>query len=89
MKHGLNTDGMAKNDASQAQSSEITSQIIGAAFEVYNVLGYGFLSVSINGQWQVELQLRGLGVELEHKIQVSSKERSLVIIRLICSSKSL
>lgn len=72
MKHGLNTDG-CEGAKPEVQSKEITGEIIDAAFEVYNVLGYGFLERVYQRAMQVELQLRKLEVELEHKIQVSFK----------------
>jgi GxxExxY protein len=53
---------------------EITEQIIGAAFEVYRVLGYGFLEKVYQRAMQVELRLRGLKAEIEEKIQVIFKE---------------
>ena len=51
----------------------VTEQIIGAAFEVHNVLGFGFLEKVYQRAMQVELQSRGLKVELEPKIQVQFK----------------
>jgi len=52
---------------------DITEQIIGAAFEVYRVLGYGFLEKVYQRAMQVELQLRGLRADIESKIQVIYK----------------
>ena len=52
---------------------EITEQIIGAAFEVYRELGYGFLEKVYQRAMQVELRLRGLKAEIEQKIQVTFK----------------
>lgn len=51
----------------------ITGQLIGAAFEVHNVLGYGFLEKVYQRAMQVELQQRGVKVELEPKLQVKFK----------------
>ena len=51
----------------------VTEQLIGAAFEVHNTLGYGFLEKVYQRAMQVELQLRGVKVELEPKIQVQFK----------------
>jgi len=51
----------------------ITQQIIGAAFEVHNVLGFGFLEKVYQRAMQVELQLRNVRVELEPKLQVQFK----------------
>jgi GxxExxY protein len=51
----------------------ITEQVIGAAFEVHNLLGYGFLEKIYQRAMQVELQLRGVKVELEPQIKVQFK----------------
>lgn len=51
-----------------------TQQLIGAAFEVHNVLGFGFLERVYQRALQVELELRGLKVELEPKIKVQFKK---------------
>ena len=51
----------------------VTEQIIGAAFEVHNFLGFGFLERVYQRAMQVELQARGVKVELEPKIQVRFK----------------
>jgi GxxExxY protein len=53
---------------------EITEQIIGAAFEVHRVLGYGFLEKVYQRAMQVELRLRGLVAETESKIKVHYKD---------------
>jgi GxxExxY protein len=53
---------------------EITEEIIGAAFEVHRVLGYGFLEKVYQRAMQVELGLRGLFVELESVIKVYYKD---------------
>ena len=47
----------------------VTQQLIGAAFEVHNVLGFGVYQRAM----QAELQHRGVKVELEPKIQVQFK----------------
>jgi GxxExxY protein len=52
---------------------EITKEIIGAAFEVYRILGYGFLESVYQRAMQVELIQRGLKAEREHKIRVMFK----------------
>ncbi len=49
---------------------EITEQIIGASFEVYRELGYGFLERVYQRAMKVELELRGLKAEIERDIQV-------------------
>lgn len=52
---------------------EITREVIGSAFEVYNVLGYGFLEKVYQRAMQVELLRRNLPTELEAKIKVYYK----------------
>ena len=53
---------------------EITGQIIGAAFEVHRVLGYGFLEKVYQRAMQAELVRRGLKADVEHKIVVRYKD---------------
>ena len=57
----------------ELEHKDITEKIIGAAFEVYRVLGYGFLEKVYQKAMQVELQRAGLRVESEHKIKVAYK----------------
>ncbi len=52
---------------------DVTEQIIGAAFEVHRVLGYGFLERVYQMAMAVELRLRGLEVKTEAKIDVFYK----------------
>ena len=52
---------------------EVTKDIIGSAFEVYNVLGYGFLEKVYQKALQVELLKRNHTAELEHAITVKYK----------------
>jgi len=52
---------------------EITEQIVGAAFEVHSVLGYGFLERVYQRAMQIELISRGLKAEMESKIRVMYK----------------
>jgi len=49
---------------------ETTSKILGAAFEVHDQLGYGFLERVYQRALQVELLRRGATAELEKRIQV-------------------
>ncbi len=42
------------------EKQEITAKIIGAAFEVYKELGYGFLEKVYQKAMQIELQRAGL-----------------------------
>ena len=55
------------------QHADITEKIIGAAFEVYSVLGYGFLESVYQRAMQVELQQMGLKAEIEAPIKVKYK----------------
>lgn len=57
----------------ELQHKEITEQIIGSAFEVYRVLGYGFLEKVYQRAMQVELTSRGLKADLESAIRVVFK----------------
>ena len=50
-----------------------TSAIIGAAFEVHQQLGYGFLERVYQRALQVELVRRGATAEIEKRIQVQYK----------------
>src|SRR5438034_9866578 len=52
---------------------ETTSKIIGAAFEVHDQLGYGFLERVYQRALQVELIRRGVAAEIERRIQVQYK----------------
>ena len=58
----------------ELEHKDISEAIIGAAFEVYNVLGYGFLEKVYQRSLQVELQIRGRTVEIEHEIRVLYKQ---------------
>ena len=57
------------------EHKEITEQIIGAAFEVYNYLGYGFLEKVYKNAMQVELNLRGVANVVEAEIEVRFKNQ--------------
>jgi GxxExxY protein len=52
---------------------DITEQIIGASFEVFRELGYGFLEKVYQRAMKVELERRGMKAELETDIQVRYK----------------
>ena len=52
---------------------DVTEQIIGAAFEVHSILGYGFLESVYLKAMQVELFRRGLTCKLEEPITVTFK----------------
>lgn len=63
--HLLMNDGLLHQD--------ITEKIIAAAFEVYKVLGYGFLESVCKKALQAELQRMGLLCEIERPIKVKYK----------------
>jgi GxxExxY protein len=52
---------------------DLTEKIIGAAFQVYNVLGYGFLESVYQKAMQVELMQQGIACETEAPIKVKNK----------------
>ena len=56
---------------------ELTESIIGAAFEVHNVLGPGFLEKIYRNALLKELLVRGHGAEAEVKIPVYYKGESV------------
>lgn len=72
MKHGSEEKSAKPVDTGLAQS-EITQEIIGAAFAVHDELGYGFLERVYQKALQVELQWRGLKAVTEAKVQVNYK----------------
>jgi len=51
----------------------VTEQIIGAAFEVHRILGFGFLERVYHRSMQVELELRGLKATIDDEIRVNNK----------------
>ena len=61
------------NDEATFPHKEITEAVIGAAFEVHNQLGYGFLERVYQRALQVELLRRGASTEIEKRIQVQYK----------------
>lgn len=52
---------------------EVSEKVIGAAFEVYRVLGYGFLESVYQKALQAELVKTGLKAETECPIKVNYK----------------
>lgn len=52
---------------------DITEQIIGAAFEVHRILGYGFLEMVYHQALCVELRNQGMQVDFEPEIRVNYK----------------
>lgn len=58
------------NSASNYKHSAITDKIIAAAYNVYNVLGYGFLEKVYENALYYEIQKNGLNVKQQSPIQV-------------------
>jgi GxxExxY protein len=54
----------------QFPHKQLTEQIIGAAFDVYNHLGYGYLEKVYQKAMQVELLRHGIIAELERRLSV-------------------
>ena len=62
----MHTDEMRiKTKEKDFSLQPVTQQLIGAAFEVHNVLGFGFLERVYERAMQVELQTRGIKAELD------------------------
>jgi GxxExxY protein len=59
----------------QMLHQEITEQIIGAAYEVYNQLGFGFLECVYERSLAVELRLQGFKCDFQYPIAVRYKEQ--------------
>ena len=57
------------NSRIELQHKEITQEIIGASFDVFRELGYGFLERVYQKAMKVELEIRGLKAETEAEIQ--------------------
>lgn len=56
--------------AVQMDHADLTEQIIGAYFEVYNTLGYGFLEKVYENAMMIALERRGLRVAQQWPINV-------------------
>ena len=56
------------------QINDITEKIIGASYDVMNTLGSGFLEKVYENALKVELELRGLSVESQKKLEVQYKK---------------
>ncbi|MBL7782400.1 MAG: GxxExxY protein [Saprospiraceae bacterium] len=59
----------------ELKHSDITEQVIGAYFDVYNDLGFGFLERVYQNAMYYELLSRGLKVEPQKSIKVYRKGR--------------
>ena len=55
------------------KKANLTHQIIGAAYEVHNTLGFGFLEKVYENAMIIELTTRGLKVESQKPLQVFYK----------------
>jgi GxxExxY protein len=66
----MNTD---ETQIERMAHRETTARIIGAAFEVHNALGYGFLEKVYQRAMQVELIRRGSNAQMETPIKVLYK----------------
>jgi GxxExxY protein len=64
---------ISQADETSFPHKEITETITGAAFEVHNQVGYGFLERVYQRALQVELLRRGISAEIEKRIQVQYK----------------
>ena len=71
----MNTDNF--NRDKNEERDPVTHDIIGAAFEVNRVLGYGFLEKVYQRAMEVELKLRGRNAQLEHRIPVQYKDEGV------------
>ena len=52
---------------------EITEKVIGVFYEVYGVLGAGFLEKVYEGAIRIEFEKRGISFECQKKIEVCYK----------------
>jgi GxxExxY protein len=60
---------------------EITRQIVGAFFEVYGELGYGFLESVYRAAMSIALRERGLAVEAEVELKAKFRGRAVGTFR--------
>jgi GxxExxY protein len=61
----------------EALHKELTDQIIGAFYETYNELGYGFLEKVYQNSLFLELKSQGFKVEAQKKISVYFKGKEV------------
>ncbi|HVV98993.1 MAG TPA: GxxExxY protein [Planctomycetaceae bacterium] len=66
-------EGDGDRNSRELLHKDLTSEIIGAAFEVHRVLGHGFLEGVYKLALQAELCRRGITAEVEHPIDVYYK----------------
>ncbi len=63
--------------AENYKHSEVTEIVIGAFFEVYNKLGYGFLEKVYENAMMMELMKRGLSAKSQQPISVFYDEKEV------------
>lgn len=76
-------------DYSNYKHSELTGQIINAAFEVHNILGLGFLESVYENSLAIKLRKMGFDVETQYPIEVYFEEELVGDFRadlLVCDS---
>ncbi len=61
-------------NANEIKLNELSERIIGAAFEVSNILGVGFLEKVYENALNVELELRGLKAQQQASLKVYYKD---------------
>ena len=64
------------SDYSNYKHSDTSQEIISAAYEVYNYLGFGFLESVYEKALQIELEDRGFTVRSQQAIKVFYKKRT-------------
>ena len=60
---------------SEYQHFELTKEIIGTFYDVYNMLGYGFLEKVYENALAIELGLRGFHVEQQKPISIQFRNQ--------------
>jgi GxxExxY protein len=61
-------------NANEIKLNELSEKIIGAAFEVSNILGVGFLEKVYENALNIELELRGLQAQQQAPLKVYYKD---------------
>ncbi|HET9477582.1 MAG TPA: GxxExxY protein [Dehalococcoidia bacterium] len=73
----MDTEGTQIDSEKNYPHSELTERIIGAAFDVHNELGWGFLEKVYENALLVELRHRGLPVVAQPEIPVKYKGKAI------------
>ena len=73
----MDTDGAQIDSEKDYPHSDLTEQIIGAAFEVHNDLGDGFLEKVYENALLMELRERGMAVTAQPEIPVRYKGKTI------------